>query len=219
VARAILQTRAAIGAARKHRTKDHNMSDVSTNEPVSAASNRKSVSVRSFIDYEGNEVDKIEEATGAKYELKGGKSFAMQFGTAGEAATMFAIFGMHTKVGNVANTVLNAKDEPGDANDASEAIEAFLAMVSEGKWAERAAGGGGFAKIDIDALAEAMTQVKATSSPMDAAAAGEYKAKAIEKLNDDKAFRTKLKKHPAIAPIYEKLTGTKTASVDDLLNI
>ena len=84
------------------------------------ANGRNKVSDRTFIDAQGNEVDRMEEATGARYTLTGiGKSFDVQMGEAGQLPTMFAIFGFWTKVGNVANTTLNDKDDPGTPEDAA----------------------------------------------------------------------------------------------------
>ena len=146
---------------------------------------RKTVSKRSYLNEDGSEADKIEEATGARYQLlgEGGESFDMQFGNAGSFETMCGIFGFHTKVGNVANTVLNDKDEPGGPAEAAEAIRAFIESATDSKspvWAERAGGVG--IQIDKDALAGAVVDV--------AAASGKTVAydKVRQKIEEDKAY-------------------------------
>ena len=117
---------------------------------------RQKVSTRDFIDADGNVVDRMEQATGARYTLEqNGKAFDAQFGTAGSPETMFAIFGFHTKVGNVANTVLNDKDAPGTADDAAVEIEAFLESTGKGVWREPSESGPRGPKYDNAILAEA----------------------------------------------------------------
>lgn len=181
-------------------------------ESSPAKRERKEVSSRDFLDTAGNVVDKIEEATGARYTLKEtGQNFDMQFGEAGKPGTMFAIFGFHTKVGNVVNTVLNDKNEPGDATDAGASATEFLTLIQQGKWAERAAGGAAV-RIDKDALANAIVTVAQNSTPpkqVDQAAIR-------QKLEDDPTFVRTARQVPAIAQEYAKLTG-KAKTVDELL--
>lgn len=128
-------------------------------------SKRKQVSKRAFLMTDGSEAERIEEAAGGRYTLLGTtggeKHFDVQLGNPGQFATMCAIFGFHTKVGNVANTVLNDKDEPGTPDDAATAIAEFIQSAQAGTWAERATGGVG-AKIDKQALAGAIVEVAAT---------------------------------------------------------
>lgn len=177
-----------------------------------AGNKRKTVSKRDFLDSAGNSVDKMEEADGARYTLlgDGGKPFDYKFGENAAQDKMFAIFGFHTKVGNVANTVLNDKNEPGTPADAADNVTEFLALTSEGKWAERAPGGVG-AKIDKDALAEAICQVS------EAAGKTVDKAAVRAKLEDNAVFVRTARQVPAIATKYAELTGKGTKTVDDLL--
>ena len=125
-------------------------------------SSRKQVSKRNFLQADGTEAEKMEDAKGGRYTLldpAGNHDVDYQFGANPESDRMFAIFGFHTKIGNVANTVLNDKDEPGSPAEAAQAIRDFLSQVQAGTWAERAAGGVG-ARIDKDALAGAIVEVE-----------------------------------------------------------
>ncbi len=179
-----------------------------------STSSRKKVSTRDFIDASGQPVDKIEEASGARYTLlgQGGKAFDKQFGKAGTEGVMFAIFGFHTKVGNVANTVLNDKDEPGTPADAAAAIDEFIAGVAGGKWAERAAGGVG-ARIDKDALAAAVVAV--------AAANGQQKdlVQVREKLEDNSGLVRTLRQNTDIAAEYNARVGKTAKPTDEVLDL
>ena len=136
----------------------------------SVTAKRKSVSKRNFIDSQDKEVDAIELATGMQYLLldpAGDHTFNVQLGEAGKLTTMAAIFGLQTKIGNVANTVLN-DEEPGTPTDAAKAIKEWLAQVNGGTWAERTTGGVG-ARIDKDALASAIVAVGIANGKVEAA--------------------------------------------------
>lgn len=139
---------------------------------------RQKVSEREYIDAKGDLVDRIEQATGARYSVgrKAGeafevvKAFDAQFGTPGSLGTMCAIMGFHTKLGNVANTILNDKESPGTIENAAEGIAEFLKEANAGKWAERVGGGGGGIRYNVELLAQCIAEV--TGKPVD-----EYKAK------------------------------------------
>jgi hypothetical protein len=189
-------------------------------------SSRKQVSKRSYLLADGSEAERIEEATGARYTLLGAgaaganQDFDQQFGDAGKLATMCAIFGFHTKVGNVANTVLNDKDEPGTPQDAAQAITEFLTAAASGTWAERAAGGVG-ARIDKDALAGAILAVavaggklnKATGAPM-----GDDDYQPIrDRLESDPQYVKAARQVPEVATEYAKRVGKASKTIDDLV--
>jgi hypothetical protein len=178
-------------------------------------SKRKRVSRRDFLNATGGIVDSMEEAAGARYTLMTSKddgySFDQQIGPAGAPATMFAVFGFHTKVGNVANTVLNDKDSPGTVEDAAQAIEDYLAGVAKGQWREPGKGDG-FARIDLDALAEAIVQV--------ATAAGKSPDKAAirQRLDDDVKWRKAARQVDDVRITFDRLVGKGTKSIGDLLS-
>lgn len=179
-----------------------------------SASSRKKVSTRDFLNTSGEVVERIEEATGARYTLlgDGGKPFDKQFGQAGTPGVMFAIFGFHTKVGNVANTVLNDKEEPGTPADAAAAIDEFIKLADEGKWAERAAGGVG-ARIDKDALAAAVVAVAQKN--------GQQKdlVQVREKLEDNPGLVRTLRQNADIAAEYNSRVGKTAKPTDEVLNL
>lgn len=130
---------------------------------------RQKVSERTFIDAAGAEVERMEQATGARYTLvQAGKSFDAQMGDAGKLPTMFAIFGFWTKVGNVANTVLNDKDAPGTAVEAATEIEDFLASVETGTWREAGEGPRG-PKYDNNVLATVLVAALGSAAKGDVA--------------------------------------------------
>ena len=137
-------------------------------------STKQKVSEREYLDSQGNTVERIELATGARYSIgqKMGdgpftvtKSFDAQFGSPAQLGTMCAILGFHTKCGNVANTVLNDKDAPGSIDDAAVAIAEFVDAANGGKWAERVGGGGGGLRYDVDAMAAAIAKAKNETDP------------------------------------------------------
>lgn len=172
---------------------------------------RKQVSKRAYLKADGSEAERIEEATGARYTLlgEGGGDFDQQFGDAGKLETMCAIFGFHTKVGNVANTVLNDKDEPGSPKDAGDAIKEFLTSAAGGTWAERS--GGVAVRIDKEALAQSIVEV--------AGAAGKTAdyAKILQKLTEDPQYVRAARQVPAVATAYATRVGKPAKTVDDLL--
>lgn len=199
----------------------------------SESSKRKTVSKRLFIDSNGAEVDKIEEATGMRYTLLGGNSdgsnldFDEQLGPAGSLVTMAAIFGLQTKIGNVANTVLNDKEEPGTPADAAKAIATWLVKAKDPTapvWAERGEGGVG-ARVDKDALAGAFVAVAISEGKATPDQEGTLYATVRERLESgwaDKSltaaqYATAIRKVPAVAAEYATRVGKAAKSLDDLL--
>ena len=177
---------------------------------------RQKVSERTFIDPQGNEVERIELATGARYTLAGiSKSFDAQIGPAGKLPTMFGIFGFWTKVGNVANTVLNDKDEPGSQEDAGAEIESFLASVQGGVWRELSEGVARGPKYDNAILAGVLVVALGKAAKGDAA---HY----YERLESDKGYRAKVVARDDIKGAYwteaakRGITKTPPASAESL---
>lgn len=194
---------------------------------------RKTVSKRDFIDAAGAVVDKIEEAAGSRYVLldpatPGGHVFDVQCGTPGLLLTMAAIFGLQTKIGNVANTVLNDKDEPGTPADAAAAITEWLNQPHDSfTWAERAGGVGG-ARVDKQALAGAIVAVaEATPSKSWTAliaagktldeARGELFAIAAKRLEEEAGYMRSVRGIPAVAAEYTARVGKQTKTIDELI--
>lgn len=194
---------------------------------VTEVSKRKAVSKRDFIDPSGAVVDKIEEATGSRYVLldpAGNHTFDYQCGEAGKLTTMAAIFGLQTKIGNVANTVLNDKDEPGTPADAAKAIEGWLAQVNGGTWAERTTGGPG-ARVDKPALAGAIVAVAIASGKADAANEGDLFATISARLEQGWTERNltaeqyirQVRQVPAVAQEYATRVGKQAKNIEDMI--
>lgn len=184
-----------------------------THTETSQTKTRKQVSKRAWLDAAGNEVEAEGDAFQGRYALilddKTLKNFDRNFSSiTNKLDRMAAIFGWHTKLGNVANTVLNDKDEPGDAGDAATAIEAWIAGAEGGKWSEERTGGVG-AKIDLDALANALVDVKPELEPKLAAIR--------QKLEDDKSWRAAIRKDSAVGAAYAKRVGASAKPLGELL--
>lgn len=192
-----------------------------TVDSATADSKRKQVSKRHYLDNAGNEVDKIEEATGARYVLldtAGNHTFDEQFGKAGAFSTMCAILGFHTKIGNVANTVLNDKDEPGTPTDAAGAIKDFIAKAQDESnpvWAERTGGGAG-AKVDRDALAGAIVQVGIAQNVFPESERDSRYATVRQRLEDEPAYLRGARTIPAVAQEYATRVGKAQKTIGDL---
>lgn len=157
---------------------------------------------RAFINASGEEVDKISEATGARYTLLGvaggNKDFDFQCGEAGKPVTMLAIFGFHTKIGNVANTVINSEKEPGTADDAAQEIADWLDGLDEGQWREAGAGPRG-PKYENPALAHVLHTLLSGK--------GEAKgdeAHYLERLETDKGYRAKVVANDDVKRAYRE---------------
>jgi len=169
---------------------------------------RQKVSSRDFIDANGQPVDKIELATGARYALvkrTGGTDdkpeyaneheFDVQLGEAGKPATMYAIFGAWTKLGNVANSVLNDDKEPGTIDDAADEIAAFIKSVESGVWREAGDGAARGPKYDNDVLGIVLHAILGAAAKGDAAS---YTAR----LAADKGYRAKVVARDDIKAAY-----------------
>ena len=211
------------------------MSDTTT----TTAKSRGPASVRIAIDANGNPAESMSEATGARFihltsALKAnpkwnketdappaGTFHDIQFGGAGTAVTMAAIFGYQTKSGNIANTINNGDKGDKNANPIPE-ITAFWTKVENGEWPDKGEGLGGV-RYDKDLLALAIANAKGESDP------APYRAK----IENDKVDSTKghvvagdtkgaitygafAMRNPKVKAEYEKLAGTEAAPLDVL---
>jgi len=178
---------------------------------------KQKVSDRTFIDAAGAEVDRMEEATGARYTLAQiGKSFDVQLGKPGELATMFGIFGFWTKIGNVANTTLNDKDDPGTPEDAAADIQEFLDAVQGGTWREAGTGAARGPKYDNSVLAHVLHEQLVAGGKAQGDAA-HYQGR----IEADKGYRAKVLANPAVktgyfAELAKRGSATPAPSVDGL---
>jgi hypothetical protein len=173
------------------------------------------VSNREFLKADGSIADRMEESDGARYTLldpAGNHDLDYIFGKNPNADKWFANFGFHTKVGNVANTVLNDKDEPGTPSEAANAIREFLAGIASGIWAAERTGGVA-QRIDKDALAGSIVAVAEAAGKV-----ADYQ-KIRDKLESDPQYVRAARQVPAVATEYATRVGKPAKSVDDLLAI
>ncbi len=196
---------------------------------------RKTVSKRDYIDVSGTAMDTIEEASGSRYVLldpAGNHTFdvdctdAKLFGV-GKLLTMAAIFGLQTKIGNVANTVLNDKDEPGTPADAAAAVKEWIAQASSEQgavWAERTTGGPGV-RVDKAALAGAIVAVAIAAGKATAENEGTLFATVSKRLEEGWTERNltgaqyirQVRQVPAVAQEYATRVGKQAKSIDDMI--
>jgi hypothetical protein len=167
----------------------------------------------------GEVVENEEEATGIRYTLlANNQSFDYQTGLeAGKGSTMLAIFGAKTLATNETSAARNNSKGAASADEQMDAVRERFAIIAEGKWVDRTREGVG-AKVDLDALAEAICRVliaegKSTQADVD----GGYKAKVRAKLDDDKTYARKARSYAPVAAAYAELVGKTSATVDDLL--
>lgn len=174
---------------------------------TAAGKTRKSISKRTYI---GGE--RIDDATGAIYTLldpAGNHDFEYEFGKNENADRMFALFGFHTKIGNVANTVLNDKDEPGTPSQAADDVRAFIELTQSGKWAERVSAPG--TRVNKEVLATCYVEWAATK--------GETKdyATVLQKLIETPSLIAQVKRIPEVATAYAERVGAPAVNEDALL--
>lgn len=174
----------------------------------------RKVAEHSYLDAAGNVVETEEEATGIRYHIVStGDTFDHQTGgKAGEPLTMKAVFGCKTLATNEASAF---KQKNGHYDGAVESIAERFAMIDAGQFVDRTRDGVG-AKIDLDALAEAVCRVLVadkvtTQEQIDQGG----KAKIREKL-EDKANVTKARKTEGVEAEYQRLVGKKVGSASDL---
>lgn len=160
---------------------------------------REKVSERDFILSDGAVVKRMDEAAGARYTLVDcGKSFDYYPGKNPEMDKKFAIFGFHTKVGNVANTVLNDKNDPGTSEDAAAEIDSWLQAVEGGTWREAGEGGPRGPKYDNAILAVA---VLAYLKEVGDTPKGD-EAYYLDRLESDKGYRAKVVARDRVKALY-----------------
>jgi hypothetical protein len=139
------------------------------------------------------------------------------FDKSSPGAHMFGQFGFVTKVGNVANSVLNG-DEPGSVDDAAADIDEFLAAIASGTWREPGEGKARGPKFDKDVLAYVLFAGRAAEKRT-----GEWESEAavLSRLGTDKSFYAKVRNNAqAMRDYYAELAkrgaDVKSATVDDL---
>jgi hypothetical protein len=188
-------------------------------QPVEeSADARKKIADRDWIDDSGNVVDE-EVATGVRYTFLGrtkegvtippdGKSYTLYMrDLKPEALNMLAGFGAITLMGNVTNTWMGDKGDTRAAL-AADAIAERIDLLNSGKWIDRTGGVG--ARVDKDALAQAVVEVGAAN--------GKTADLAVvrEKLEQSADFMKAVRSNAEINAAYARIVGRQTATVDDI---
>lgn len=183
------------------------------------ASSRKNVSKRQYLD-SADAKSVGPAATGrVVYQLLNGdgtthKEFA--FGPDSPGAHMFAQFGFVTKVGNVANSVLNG-DDPGTIADAAGDIDEFLASIAAGVWREPGEGRARGPKYDKAVLAAVLYEGRSAEKRT-----GDWEsADRIMARLEDKSFYAKVRNNAAAMAAYHaemarRGESAQSKTVDDL---
>lgn len=165
---------------------------------------RKDVAEKHFVDSAGKECE-IEKATGVWYKSlpdNTEKTFQIPGIVAGSVVGMLACFGATTLATNTASGNRQALERgSADAlpNDA-DAVLARFERIQDNEWGTKA--GGGF-RIDIDTLYAAVVENRGGSEPPVGKAAWYAKVEA------EPATAAALRKHSAIAPIYDRIMREK----------
>jgi hypothetical protein len=176
-------------------------------------------SERYFIDADGNEVDRMEQATGAGYSLVSAdgseiQSFEEQL-TTGPMALYHAILGFWTKCGNEVNTVINDKSDPGTLQDAAVAVAEHIENVRKGIWREVGESAARGPKYDKDILAGALLAVLTRENKAKGDLAN-YRLRL-----DDKSYAAKVRaRTDVMAQYYQDLAAkggeAKVNAIDEL---
>lgn len=182
--------------------KDKTMTDTTTNE--AGDDKRKQVAKHELVGADGVVTKDISEAVAIRYtdlETKETFDYTPKGAEAGSALTMLALFGAKTKATNEASQFRQAlaKGETPDVESQVVAIREAFAMIDSGVWREKAEGGG-FARIDREALANAIIDVKTA-----AGAAHEDFAFYLAKLTDDPKYLRLVRQVPEVTARYNEL--------------
>lgn len=185
------------------------MANIDDNTPTT----RARVAVKTFIDAAGNTVD-IERATGCRYvsvsDGKNGKTLDLQMpgAVAGSVQTMCALFGWSTQATAAAtsNRERVANDPERFADDTDAVAERWSRLV-DGDWGAKA-GGGGLA-IDTAVLYDAVDANVPDADRETWAQTTREDWIALMDLPENKATRSKIRNHAAIAPVYDRLVREK----------
>lgn len=158
-----------------------------------------------------------EQAHGIRYTLlANGKSFDYKFGVSGEADRMLALFGAKTLCTNETSAARNNTKGEASPDEQMAAVEERFALLSTGVWVDRTRDGVG-AKLDPDALAQAIVDVLVGEGKLERDKADDFKADRRAKIEADAAWGRKMRTFPAVATRYNEIVGRTVATVDDLM--
>jgi hypothetical protein len=181
---------------------------------------REARTKRFFVDAQGQEVDKMELATGAGLGVVGTPTTVVrQMKTDDPATRMCAIMGFHTRAGNEINSVLNNKDNPGTVQEAADAVSDWNDGLDDGRWTSRE--GGAYARVDRDILTQAATEYTVSAGKLpEGMTEAEYTTRLRAAIEKDGVKRIRaLNTVPQIAARYRELVGGQPVDVDAALAI
>ena len=174
---------------------------------------RKKVAEHWLIDANGATVEDEKLATGIGYKLVDLPDQPFTFQVPGaipaNPQTMLAIFGAKTLATNESSQARNNPKGEASAQEQMDAVRERFALIESGEWIDRSREGGVGAKIDKDALAMAMKEVKPDSK----STVNEIRAR----LETDVVLLRNARQVPEIAAVYARIVGKPTKTVDDLL--
>lgn len=180
---------------------------------------RKNVSKRAYLKGDNSKSVGPDAAGAVEYHLlnaDGTVHKAFRFDPTSPGGHMFAQFGFVTKVGNVANSVLNGED-PGSTEDAAADIEEFLQAIASGQWREPGEGRARGPKFDKDVLASVLYEGRAPEKRT-----GDWADVAVIRQRlDDKSFYAKVRNNAGAMAAYhaemaKRGTTAQSKTVDDL---
>jgi hypothetical protein len=182
------------------------------NEIMANVDKSRAVAVKEYVNAAGTACE-IEAATGVYYKsLADDKETSYQIpgAAAGTPQTMAAAFGLSTKFTHLASGNRQAKAKNQEAAESDvDAINDWLQLVATGTWADASVTAG--RGIDQEVLLAAINEVKPFRDPA-------HREAVAQKIADEADYRATMRKHGAIAPIYDKLLRVKRPVVDEDLD-
>jgi hypothetical protein len=199
-------------------------------QETTTETSKTKIAEHEYLGADGAVVDTEEEAQGYRYTLLvNGETFDWQVSAAtGDEMRLLALFGAKTLATNEISQVRNnpknkaIRDTVDLANEAIAAVKARFDLIRSGQWVDRTREGATGARINRDALAEAVCKVlvdndKKTQAEVD----NGYKAEVRQRLEDDAEWLAKMRKFPPVAAAYALIVGKDAKSsvtVDSMLD-
>lgn len=197
--------------------KTHQAPDSATTPAAPTKKKRDQVAEHDLIDANGVEVDAEESAHGVRYTLlANGAVFDYYYGKSGDADRMLACFGAKTLATNETSQARNNAKGAASPDEQIAAVRERFALLANGVWVDRTREGVG-AKIDPDALAQAIVDVLVAEGKLEADKANATKVDRLARIQGDTAWARKIRTYPPVAAAYNAIVGRSVATADDLL--
>ncbi len=207
---------------RETKMSETTVTEMETDAPESE-SKKANVSTKVWLDGDDKVVSRLEDAVSLQYKTNatGRVHSYIVAGAVGRCGTMCELFGIKTKLTNVASTARNSRDKDGNPNmDEDEAIVDFLDglqetldedgnITSPAVWRERKAGVAAETKYDKAIIAQAMIQVA-----KDTDRTPKSEADYIETLSK-RGMVVKVMNMPTIRKAYDDIAGTDDSEAID----